>query len=91
MWGYGGPGNWGYMMNGGYWWMGLVAMAVQLLFWVFIIWLVVYVFKKYFHSNYATRGTYSQDNALDILRERYARGEIDTEEYQMRKRDLETK
>jgi putative membrane protein len=37
----------------------------------------------------ATQGRESRsDTAVDILRQRYARGEIDTEEFEARKRDL---
>ena len=33
-------------------------------------------------------GTTRRDDALDILRQRYARGEISREEYESRRRDL---
>ena len=37
MWGYGaGYGN-GFLGNGNYWWMGLIGMALQLIFWIALI------------------------------------------------------
>jgi putative membrane protein len=75
MWGYG-P-SWG--------WMGLVMMAAQILFWGLLIWFGVTFFRR---SSGYTQSEPIQNNALNILRERYARGEIDTEEFNRRKEDL---
>ncbi|MHB1652566.1 MAG: SHOCT domain-containing protein [Desulfitobacteriaceae bacterium] len=83
-------GGWGYgpsVGNGGFWWMGLMGMAIQLIFWVAIIALGIYLFKRMGHSR-MTVGSSGRNNALDILKERYARGEIDADDYQHRKQDL---
>ena len=82
MWGYG-TGIWG---SGNYWWMGLIGMAVQLVFWVALIVIGINLFRSY--RSRTQVGHYSQNSALDILRERYAKGEIDSEEYNRRKQDL---
>lgn len=79
MWGYG-PG-----FSGGNWFWGLVMMAVQVLFWVLIIWFGVSLFRK---GNERTDTLKVRNDAMDILRERYARGEIDSEEFHRRKEDL---
>ena len=79
-WGYGGYGN------GVYGWMG---MLMPLIMGAAIILLGIYVFRR---STWRVRtGVLSDQSALDILRERYARGEIDSAEYQSRKQDLEGK
>ncbi len=86
MWGYGsGYGN-GFLGNGNYWWVGLIGMAVQLIFWIALIVIGVNLFRNYITK--APVGHYSKDNPLNVLRERYARGEIDSEEYSRRKHDL---
>lgn len=41
------------------------------------------------YNNYNNTG-YSLDRSLEILRERYARGDISTEEFQKIKRNLES-
>ncbi|MDI6877898.1 MAG: SHOCT domain-containing protein [Desulfitobacteriaceae bacterium] len=90
MWGYGGYSGYGngLLGNGNYWWMGLIGMALQLAFWIALIVIGVKLFRNY--SSRTTVGHYTRDNnPLDILRERYARGEIDAEEYQRRKNDLQ--
>lgn len=87
-------GGWGYgpnMMGGawggnGYWWMGLLGMLIQALFWIAIIILAVRLFKNLGSRNLV--GGY-RDSALDILRDRYARGEIDLEEFQRRKHEIQ--
>ncbi|MDR3542632.1 MAG: SHOCT domain-containing protein [Desulfosporosinus sp.] len=95
--GWGMTGNWGNMMsgggyggygNGGYWWMGIMGMVMQLLIVIGVILLVMYLFR-HIHRQPGVIGR--QNSGLDILRERYARGEIDSAEYQIIKRDLESK
>ncbi|NBI07246.1 hypothetical protein D3Z33_10335 [Senegalia massiliensis] len=59
--------------------MGLILVAV-----------VVYFLIKYFNENNNNNtNTFSKkSNSLDILNERYARGEIDDEEYNRKKKIL---
>ena len=77
-----GWGNHGYGMGG-------VGGFVMIIFWVLIIVGVVLVIR-YFTTGH-TRGRSSPDanDPLQVLRERYARGEIDTEEFEERKKVLE--
>ncbi|NLI92456.1 MAG: hypothetical protein GX434_09720 [Peptococcaceae bacterium] len=81
-----GPGD-GWMMGGSYSWMGLIAMILQLLFWLAIIFLAVRLIKSYLgRENTPSK---PEDRAMTILRERYAKGEIDQEEFHTRKSELE--
>lgn len=79
------PWGWGWHPMWGMWgaW-GLGMMLFMLVFWVLVIvglvlgirWLVI-------------QGRESRsDTALEILRQRYARGEINKEEFEAKKRDL---
>ena len=83
----------GHMMNGyggfdggGFWFMGLVPMILQLILVVVIVVAAVKLFQKYMKSSEVTRS--KEDAAMAVLRERYARGEIDADEFQRRKADL---
>lgn len=71
---------------GDYWWIGLLGMILQLLFWGGIIYLAYRLIKGMSRPQFEGR---SSDNCINILKERYARGEIDLEEYNTRKRELE--
>ncbi|HEX5350079.1 MAG TPA: SHOCT domain-containing protein [Trichococcus sp.] len=71
----------------GYWWVGLLSMVLYLLFWAIVIVFAVKLFKKYFAGREIPPKT-KEDSALKILRERYARGEIDVEEFKQKKSDL---
>ena len=84
--GYGGYGGYGC----GYGWMGLMGIIMPLIFGIGIILLSIYVFRRN-SSQVNTKVLGKQNSGLDILRERYARGEIDSTEYQSRKQDLEGK
>ena len=91
-------GNWGNMMGGwgsgcyggGYGWMGVMGIIMPLIFGIGIILLSFYMFRRNSSQVY-TNGLSKQNTGLDILRERYARGEVDSTEYQSRKQDLEDK
>lgn len=83
-WGNGGYGYGGY--GGGYGWMGMM----PLIFGVGIVLLIIYLFRRNSIKVYSN-GPSRHNSGLDILRERYARGEIDTAEYQSRKQDLESR
>jgi putative membrane protein len=59
----------------------------MILIWFLIILGVVALVKSLF--GYQGGSTSRQRTPLDILQERYARGEIDKDEYEEKKRDLE--
>ncbi len=67
----------GYGMGMGWWWIiGLIVLVA-------VVWMVV----KTMNQQNATK-TESKKTALDILNERYAKGEVDKQEYEERKKDL---
>lgn len=70
------------------WWMwgawGIGMMLIMLAFWVLVIIGIVLGIRWLLGTG---RGS-APDRALEILRERYARGEINREEFEARKRDL---
>jgi putative membrane protein len=59
----------------------------KIVFWVLLIVLLV-KFLKYGGSRRRWRDWHENDRALDILNERYAKGEIDKADYEQRKKDL---
>ncbi len=78
---------WGYMSDYGYGWGGMG--FGMLLFWGLFIVGVVMLLKCYRGSG-ACGKQGRENSALDLLNERYARGEIDKEEFEQKKRDLES-
>jgi putative membrane protein len=74
--------------DGGAWW--ILGMLVPLLFLGGLIALIAWVVVHLTSSRHgeSTLGTTRQDSAEEILRQRYARGEIDAEEYEERRRTL---
>ncbi len=60
---------------------------MMIIFLVLLVVFLVYVFKQPQHV--LPTGQSTRPDALEILRERYARGEIDADEYNIRRRELE--
>jgi putative membrane protein len=88
-WGMMGPGHmWGWDGDGwGSWW-GIGMMLVWLLILVAVVLGVIWFIRQG-----ASRGSgveTTHDRALDTLRERYARGEISHEEFEEKRRDLQS-
>ncbi|MBS3908541.1 MAG: SHOCT domain-containing protein [Actinobacteria bacterium] len=78
---------WGW--DGGFGFGGVFMLFVMVLFWGLFIAGIVYLVKVLGGSGTAPAREPGGNKALDILKERYARGEIDTEEYTTKKRELE--
>ena len=79
---------WGY--DGGYgWWWGFGALHM-LLYWGVLILAIALLVKWLFgRAGGGPHARHPGKTALDILKERYARGEIGKEEFEQKKRDLE--
>ncbi|MBL1319905.1 MAG: SHOCT domain-containing protein [Methylophaga sp.] len=56
------------------------------LFWIILIVIILLIVKAVASNNSAVT---SNQSAIEILKERFARGEIDEEEFARRKRELE--
>jgi len=81
-WGPGMMGNWGYGMMG---WFGPIMMLV---FWGLIILVLVFLARWLWGSSQKKPEDMRPEPPLDILKRRYASGEIDREEFEQKKRDL---
>ena len=68
--------GYGYNMMGG--WFGMMIIPIIL------IAVIIFLFYKQGQNN-SVKDIGTRDNALDILNERFARGEIDEEEYNNKK------
>ena len=79
-----GPG----MMGGGYG-IGWFGPLIMIAFWIVVIVGIVFLIRWVVISTRSTgQKTYHEDSALEILKKRYARGDIDKEEFEEKKRDL---
>ena len=58
------------------------------IFWILIIGLIIYLILRQSNQRYNDRITQSNETPLDILKKRYAKGEITQEEFQKIKEDL---
>lgn len=67
--------------------IGLFGALLTVLFWVLVIWLIVALARRS-HWGHGTMMPPGNRSALDILKERYAKGEINKEEFEQKKKDL---
>ena len=73
-----GEHGWGMGFGTGLWWIvGIILIVI-------IVWVVIKMTSQTNHSN----NQQGNKSALDILKERYARGEIDKKEFEERRKDL---
>ena len=79
--------NWDHTGSGMGWGFGFGGLAM-ILFWVVII-AAVFILVRGFFGGSSRNDKPDGKSALDILKERYARGEIGREEFEQKKRDLE--
>jgi putative membrane protein len=74
--------GWGYGMG----WVGMILMAA---FWIAVIVGIIFLIRwLVISTGTGGRAAKSEDSALEILKRRYARGEINKEEFEEKKKDL---
>ena len=78
-----GPGGWGPMMHYGFGYGGMFMWIIFLI----VIGLLIYFFLQTRKTK--GRTPIQNESHLDILKKRYAKGEIAKEEYERMKKDLE--
>ena len=77
--------NFGFTPFGGFGWIFMI------LFWGFVTWMIVSMIRGNFgggHMGGHSHGNAHEKSPLDILKERYAKGEIDKSEFEEKKKDL---
>ncbi|AJQ26249.1 MULTISPECIES: SHOCT domain-containing protein [Pelosinus] len=77
----------GYGFSGPFGWLGMgLGILVHLAFTALVIMAAIWLFKTLFRSGSQNE---PRTDALEILKQRYAKGEITTDEYQHIKKELE--
>ena len=79
---------WGNIGNFGWGWGGMGMGLGMLLFWGLLVVSIVLLVKFTWGAGVFSERK-QEKSALDILKERYARGEIKREEFEQKKHDLE--
>jgi putative membrane protein len=82
--GYMGPGmmGWGYGMGWGW-------SIIMIAFWIAVIAGIIFLIRWIAMSTDKGKTAGGEDSALEILKKRYARGEINRQEFEEKKKDLE--
>ncbi len=81
-------GFWPGMMGSGGLGFGLGWLRM-IIFWALIIWLIVIIVRKLIGQGGCECGKHKHGaDAMNILKERYAKGEINKEEFEEKKKDL---
>ncbi|MCL5031736.1 MAG: SHOCT domain-containing protein [Thermotogae bacterium] len=82
---YGGPYWFG-------WGFGWIQAIIGILIFAFFLWIILHVIRSFRWDHvyrHYRRWWYDDEDAFEILRKRYAKGEISKEEYEKIKADLE--
>ena len=77
----------GWMMTGWGAGFGLFGGLMMLLFWILIIAGIV-LLVRWFFGEEDQQGSGAEETPLDILKKRYASGELDREQFESMKREL---
>lgn len=72
----------------GYFFGGPLGMILAIIFWGMLIWGIFHLFSRL--AKRPAGDAERQEAPVDILKARYARGEIDAEEFARMKKDLES-
>lgn len=91
MYNYGYPGysDFGHMFG-----LGIVGLLVMVIFWIIFVWLIVAIIRRvvwgshHRHEKWGHWQSMMRNPGVDILNERYAKGEINKEEYEQKKKDI---
>lgn len=67
----------------------LIMTIMMFIFWIGFIFLIVWLVKQSTNSINNGDSNTKTDSAMDILKERYAKGEIDKKEYEEKKKVIE--
>lgn len=80
----------GNYFGGGYGYMGGFGFFFMILFWGLIIWAIVVGVRMMSHrqGGHPCCGGAKEDGATEVLRTRYAKGEITKEQFDQMKKDL---
>jgi putative membrane protein len=81
-WGPGMMGSWG---SG---WMGWFGSVMYLLFWGLVVFVLFLLARRLWSSSQSSSEVMRNEAPMDILKRRYASGEIDREEFEQKKQDL---
>lgn len=84
--------GWGEGMSGyagSMWGIPIMGFLVMLALLAVVVWVIVAVARSAWGGRNARLPRGGSDSALDVLRERYARGEIDHDTYERMRRELE--
>lgn len=80
---WGGYGGYGWGMGGG------IGMIIAILFWTVLLIAVVVIAISLVRKSGSSQPLSPKETALDILKQRYAHGDIGKQEFEEKKRDLQ--
>lgn len=71
-----------------FWGWGGYGGLFMLVFWIAVIVGIIFLAKWIIEHSRGSSSSSSGESAMDILKERYAKGELDKEEFEQKKRHL---